>query len=166
MNKVLIKLWISIKFQIEWGIIVHILMICNFSATWKIRHFEICLKLSEKTIFQLGSISYFDEIGVTYVCTKFHAGITICTIVMLSCANKPHYKGFPRVEKIMKIISFDYFFNSRHMKLDRNYILTKFREIWVNLVKFSKFEKLQQGVIRCPENLSKFPQISLYLAQM
>ena len=39
---------------------------------------------------------------------------------------------------MMKIKPFDYCFMCRLMKLDRDYIWSKFREIWVNLVKFSR----------------------------
>ena len=52
-------------------------------------------------------------------------------------------KGCTRVQKVMKIKYFDYFFDVP-TKLDGDYIWTKCREIWVNLVKFSRVSKLVQ----------------------
>ena len=52
-------------------------------------------------------------------------------------------KGYLSVEKIMKINSFDYFLMCRPVKLDKDYIWTEFREIWGNLVKFSKLGNIR-----------------------
>ena len=51
-------------------------------------------------------------------------------------------KGYPRVQKIMKIKYFRYFLMCRPIKRDRDYIWAKFREIWVNLVKFSRLGRI------------------------
>ena len=45
---------------------------------------------------------------------------------------------YPRVQKLTKIKYFDYFLMCRPIKLDREYICARFREIWVKLVKVSR----------------------------
>ena len=49
-------------------------------------------------------------------------------------------KGYPRVQTIIKIKSFDYLLMYRLTKHD---IWVKFSEIWVNLVKFSRLGCIQ-----------------------